>query len=234
MQTNRVISIFGDSILKGVRILSGTMRYGTTDDIGLESIAKRHNLILDNRSRFGCTVQKGELLLNRQLEKGETPAAVLLEYGGNDADFCWAEVAAHPLDEHEPNTPLPVFTETLRRMIRTLRDRGITPVLSTLPPISSERYLDWITRGGLSKENILRWLGDANAIYRCQEKYSLAIERLAAETGCALVDLRSAFLEKRCLLPYLCADGIHPNDAGQRLIHDVLSRAADRIPALLP
>ncbi|MBQ1631321.1 MAG: SGNH/GDSL hydrolase family protein [Clostridia bacterium] len=231
MQKNRVISIFGDSILKGVRMLAGTTRYGTTDDIGLESIAKSHDWILDNRSRFGCTIQKGELLLNRQLEKGETPAAVLLEYGGNDADFRWAEVAARPDDEHEPNTPLPVFVETLRRMIKTLRSRGVKPVLTTLPPISSERYLDWITRDGLSKENILHWLGDANAIYRYQEKYSLAIERLSAETGCYLVDLRSAFLEKRALLPYLCADGIHPNDAGQRLIHEVLSRAADRIPA---
>ncbi len=233
MQKNRVISIFGDSILKGVRMLAGTTRYAATDDIGLESIAKSHDWILDNRSRFGCTVQKGELLLNRKLEKGETPAAVLLEYGGNDADFRWAEVAARPDDEHEPNTPLPVFTETLRRMIGTLRAHGVRPVLYTLPPISAERYLDWITRDGLSKENILRWLGDANAIYRYQEKYSLAIERLAVETGCMLVDLRSAFLEQRALLPYLCADGIHPSDAGQRLICEVLSKAAERLPALI-
>ena len=132
-----------------------------------------------------------------------------------------------------PNTPLPVFTETMRRMIGTLREHGVKPVLSTLPPISSERYLDWITRDGLSKENILTWLSDANAIYRYQEKYSLAIERLAAETGCSLVDLRSAFLEKRALLPYLCADGIHPSDLGQRLIHKVLSEAADALPAFI-
>ena len=66
MQTNRVISVFGDSILKGVRLLSGTTRYGTTDDIGLESIAKQHDWTLQNCSRFGCTIRKGELLLNRQ------------------------------------------------------------------------------------------------------------------------------------------------------------------------
>ena len=230
MQTNRVISIFGDSILKGVRMLAGTTRYGTTNDIDLESIAKQHDWVLDNRSRFGCTIQKGEMLLNRQLEKGEPPAAVLLEYGGNDADFHWNEVSARPFDEHQPNTPLPVFTETLRRMVFTLRAHGVKPVLSTLPPICSERYLDWITRDGLSKENILTWLGDANAIYRYQENYSRAIERLAGELNCFLVDLRSAFLEKRVLLPYLCADGIHPSDAGQKLIHDVLSEAANLLP----
>ena len=229
MQTNRVISVFGDSILKGVRLLSGTTRYGTTDDIGLESIAKQHDWTLQNCSRFGCTIRKGELLLNRQLEKGDAPDAVLLEYGGNDADFRWAEIAERPYDEHQPNTPLPLFIETLRRMIETLRAHRVKPVLTTLPPILSERYLDWITRDGLSKENILLWLGDANAIYRYQEKYSLAIERLAVETGCFLVDLRSAFLEKRCNQHHAVLLGIHPSDAGQRLIHDALSAAAANI-----
>ena len=75
MQKNRVISIFGDSILKGVRMLSGTTRYGTTDDIGLEAICRQHDWVLDNRSRFGCTVTKGDALLSRQLEKNELPAA---------------------------------------------------------------------------------------------------------------------------------------------------------------
>ena len=228
MQKKRVISVFGDSILKGVRMLSGTTRYGTTDDIGLESICRQHDWELDNRSRFGCTITKGEQLLNRQLEKGDAPTAVLLEYGGNDADFRWREIAARPYDEHLPNTPLPQFSETLRRMVNTLRAHGVRPVLSTLPPISSERYLNWITRDGLSTENILTWLGDANAIYRYQENYSRAIERLAAELGCDLVDLRSAFLNQRVLLPYLCEDGIHPSDLGQRLIHDVLAMAADQ------
>ena len=164
--------------------------------------------------------------LNRLLEKNDPPAAVLLEYGGNDADFRWDEVAARPFDEHLPNTPLPVFTETMRRMVESLRAHNVRPVLSTLPPISSERYLNWITRDGLSKESILTWLGDENAIYRYQENYSRAIERLAGELSCTLVDLRSAFLEKRMLLPYLCEDGIHPNDAGQRLIHEVLAEVA--------
>ena len=232
MQTNRVISIFGDSILKGVRMLKGTTRYGTTDDIDLESIARAHDWVLDNRSRFGCTVTKGEQLLNRLLEKNDPPAAVLLEYGGNDADFHWSEVAARPFDEHLPNTPLPVFTETLKRMVETLRLHGVKPVLSTLPPISAERYLDWITRDGLDRERILLWLGDANAIYRYQENYSRAIERLSKELDCYLVDLRSAFLSQRVLLPYLCEDGIHPNDRGQHLIHQVLSDAAAQRPVI--
>ncbi len=230
MQKNHIVSIFGDSIMKGVRMLTDTGRYAATDDIDLESIAKRHNWIIDNRSRFGYTILKGEKLLERHLEKNPSPSAVLLEYGGNDADFNWAEVAERPLEEHVPKTPLPVFIETLSRMIDSLRERMIRPVLSTLPPISADRYLDWITRNGLSKNNILKWLGDANAIYRYQENYSRAIGDLAREKKCYLIDMRGAFLEKRKLLPYLCEDGIHPSELGQRLIHDVLSAAADSYP----
>ena len=88
--------------------------------------------------------------------------------------------------------------------------------------------LEAIDRIGYTDEYQERF-GDANAIYRYQEKYSLAVERLARETDCPLVDLRSAFLEKRSLLPYLCEDGIHPNDAGQKLIHDALAAAAANI-----
>jgi lysophospholipase L1-like esterase len=226
------IAALGDSITKGV-VLNKENNYSILEESFIGLLRERVGIEIDNYGKFGCTISYAHHFVDRHPEEIASAKYTLLEYGGNDADFRWAEVAAHPFDEHEPNTPLPVFTETLRRMIETLRAHHVKPVLSTLPPISSERYLDWITRDGLSKENILLWLGDANAIYRYQEKYSLAIERLAAETGCFLVDLRSAFLEKRALLPYLCADGIHPNDAGQRLIHEVLSNAADTNPALV-
>ena len=72
MQKNRVISIFGDSILKGVRMLAGTTRYGTTDDIGLESIAKSHDWILDNRSRFGCTAETTRTFAGRRSPRVRT------------------------------------------------------------------------------------------------------------------------------------------------------------------
>ncbi len=228
MQTNRVISIFGDSIMKGVQLHRETLRYVRTDGIDLDGIAQAHALVVDNRSRFGCTIEKGEALLMQQLASGLKTSAVLLEYGGNDADFDWAAIAANPDGEHLPRTPLPAFRASLSRMIAALREHGVIPILTTLPPIAPERYLNWITHTGLSKENILHWLGEANTIYRYQEMYSNAIALLAEQTHCLCIDLRQAFLEKRVLLPYLCEDGIHPNDAGQQIIHDALNAAAER------
>ncbi len=218
------ITIIGDSILKGVQLQKETKRYTVEDCLALDSLADQFGLTLENCSRFGYTIDRGGKLVMRQLEKGLPADTVILEYGGNDADFRWDEVSARPLEEHEPNTPLPVFLEQLERLVEQIRNRGIRPVLTTLPPISASRYLSWITRNGLSKENILLWLGDEGAIYRYQERYSNGIKELAEKKTVDLVDLRDAFLAQRQLLPYLCEDGIHPNSAGQKLIHDAFAR----------
>ena len=45
-------------------------------------------------------------------------------------------------------------------MIQTLREKGIEPVLANLHPIDAVKYFDWITKDGLSKEAIMKWLKD--------------------------------------------------------------------------
>ena len=108
-----------------------------------------------------------------------------------------------------------------------VRQGGKSPVVVTLPPIHSERYLSFICREGLSRERILRWLGDVEAISRWQEKYSEMARQIASEEGTGLIDLRSAFLEdRRPLEALLCADGIHPSREGQELIFRVMCQSA--------
>ena len=228
MNRQSKLAIFGDSIMKGVQLKKDTGRYCVEDRLELDALAASYGFTLENRSRFGCTIGRGTELVLRQLENGLVADAVLLEYGGNDADFRWDEVAAAPDAEHDPNTPLPQFITRLGELVDAVRCHGILPVLMTLPPISASRYLDWITRNGLDRAAILHWLGDEGAIYRYQERYSNAIKSLAAQKAVPLIDVRDAFLQRRCLLPYLCEDGIHPNSAGQRLIRDAL---AERLAA---
>lgn len=223
MQRVKRLAIFGDSILKGVQLQQQTRRYCVSDALALEPLGSEYGISIDNRSRFGFTIGRGEQLVLRQLAGGMEADTALIEYGGNDADFHWDEIAKNPDGEHLPNTPLPQFVERLSSLVDRLRAAGVRPVLTTLPPISSTRYLDWITRDGLSRESILQWLGDEGAIYRFQERYSDAIKSLAQEKNVTLIDLRDAFLAQRKLLPFLCEDGIHPNTAGQRLIHDTFA-----------
>lgn len=229
------ISIMGDSILRGVVLNNSTRKYSISNTIGVDSIAQMYSIQVTNLSRFGCTVERGYEYVEKYLQKGNHSDAVMLELGGNDSDFDWREVAARPDDEHSPKTPLSRFTDVYRRLIRLLRDHGISPVISTLPPVCPERYLDWICRDGLDRNAILHWLGDANTIYRYQESYSRAIDELAAENGCARVDLRGAFLANRRIDDLYCEDGIHPNEKGQIIIRNTLiSTLENHKGAILP
>ena len=164
-----------------------------------------------------------------RIEKdSDTPGAaeeyVLMELGGNDCDYDWAEVADAPEQMHECKTPPAVFMETYRRAIRLLRESGRKVILATLPPINSELYLRYLCRDGLNRDNIVRWLGDVEHIYRWQEAYSYMVGQLAREERVPLIDLRGAFLmDGRRPEALLCADGIHPSALGQSLIFDTLS-----------
>lgn len=221
--------ICGDSILRGVVWSPERERYTTTDRIGFADMAEQFALHVENRSRFGYTLEKGTSHLFRTLERGEACDIALLEYGGNDSDFNWAEVAASPTTEHFPQTPLDKYEEIYRKTVKNLRKKGIEPVLCSLVPVCSHRYLNWVSRKGLSKDNILAWLGDENAIYRYQERYSRKVEELAREQNCALIDLRGAFLSVRSMEKLFCEDGIHPNEDGQSLIRNTILHTPARV-----
>ena len=209
------LTIYGDSIMKGVVLESGRYKIGAK----IESFASRMFSRVFNRSRFGSTIDKGVEQLEKDLEKENIPrGVVLLEFGGNDCDFDWQAISDDPDKDRLPKTALSRFKALYRRAIELVRRAGATPVLANLPPISAEKYLAWICRDGLSRENILHWLGDENAIYRYQEMYCRTVEEIAEEENADLVDLRGAFLSDRKLDGYLCEDGIHPNANGQKLI----------------
>ena len=116
-----------------------------------------------------------------------------------------------------------------RRAIRLLRDSGRKVILATLPPVNSERYLRFLCRDGLSRDNIVRWLRDVENITRWQADYSEMARRTAREKDVLCVDLRAAFpREPSELEEYLCEDGIHPSRLGQGLIFRTLARQAEK------
>lgn len=209
----------GDSILRGVVWSSEAGKYTTSKAIGVSDIAQQVEIDIENRSHFGYTIENGAKQLFSRLEKGQACDIALLEFGGNDCDFNWQEVSDAPDAEHLPHIPIDEYERKYRDTIRQLKKRGIISVLCNLVPVCSGRYLSWISRGGLSKSNILSWLGDEHAIYRYQERYSRKVEQIAREEGCPLIDLRGSFLSQRQMEPFFCPDGIHPNEKGQALIH---------------
>lgn len=223
MKTVQTIGVWGDSVMKGVIYDERRGKYALLPENGADRASRKLGLTLFNRSRMGCTVTKGLSLLKKDLQHAQTGCdAALIEFGGNDCDYDWEQVALAPDAEHQPKTPLPQFVASLREMIQLVRQKGMEPVLMTLPPIHAQRYFDFFTRTGLSGENILHWLGDVQHIYRWHERYSLAVSRVAQECGCPLADVRDAFLAERDYGDLLCADGIHPNAKGHALIERAL------------
>ena len=212
------IEVFGDSLLKGIQVNPTNKRYHVDNHIDVEGIEKAHSLRIKNFSKFGCTITKGFSLIESRLKNNEAfCAAIVMNYGGNDCDFNWREIAGKPDEEHLPNTPLDVFVDTYYKTIRLLKDNGIRPVLANLPPLDARRFFDWFCNG-FCKTNVLKWLGGVESIYRWQENYSEAVEKVALETGTLLVDIRGSFLKHGRVRRFLCEDGTHPNTEGQKLI----------------
>lgn len=65
---------------------------------------------------------------------------LLLEYGGNDSDYDWPQIAAAPKEEHFPKTMLSVFERAYGELISLGRSLGMQPVIMTLPPIDAQKY----------------------------------------------------------------------------------------------
>ena len=112
-----------------------------------------------------------------------------------------------------------------RAIIDELRELGKKIVMLNLPPIDEHKYFNWFCRG-LDREKILAWLGGSDEyIYRFHEIYNVRVCNIAADYNIPLIDIRSAFLEKRNYSEYLCGDGIHPNEKGHAIIAETIAAA---------
>ena len=218
MNMQKRVEIFGDSLLKGIQLNPQNLRYHINNHIDVKRIEKTHFLDIRNFARFGCTVTKGLALIEKRL-KGDEPFcdAIVMDFGGNDCDHNWQMVSERPGENHLPHTPFDVFVETYHKIIVRLKENGIRPIVTTLPPLDAQKFFHWFC-SGLDKASVLNWLGDVHLIYRWQERYSRAVEKIAAETNTLLVDLRGAFLKHRSLQRLLCEDGTHPNTEGHQII----------------
>ena len=215
------VALMGDSILKGIQMDPVTERYINKNDMELSTLEAEFDLSISNHSAFGADCHHGQKLLERLCRKNPETELVLMDFGGNDCNHDWAAVAQNPEKAHLPNVPLAEFLEVYRSLIREVRQRGMQPVLMTLPPLVPERFLPWWSRG-LDLSAVERFVGCPSNIYAHQENYSRAVERLSREEGTPLVDLRASFLAYGHLEELMCLDGTHPNSRGQALIHNAL------------
>lgn len=211
------VLVLGDSVLKGIQVDVPAHRYIPKNEMDLPGFEAEFGISIENKSRFGSTSLNGEKLLERFLNKGSHWDAVVMDFGGNESNYNWAEIAADPTGAYTPLVPLEEFPEHYRRLIRLVKNHGMVPILMTLPPLIPQRFFDWWCNG-LDQEAVHQWIGSVSNIYTHQEQYSRVVEQLAMEEHVPLVDVRRAFLEYGNLEELMCVDGTHPNSAGQAVI----------------
>ena len=217
----------GDSIIKGVLVQSEgeRSRYSLADKSIVECCAEKLGGESLNLGKMGCTIEAGERILNRYLDKMSGAQYVLLEYGGNDSDYNWQEIAEAPEKEHFPRTRLEVFEEVYARVICKIKEMGAIPLVLSLPPMDAERYFAFFSQKWEDgfRANVMRWLGGStNTIMSGHELYNLATMRIAQRTGAQWIDVTSGLLKEHNFRAYLCDDGIHPNERGQRMIAEAV------------
>ena len=215
------IAALGDSITKGV-VLSSDNNYTTLDHSFTEIVGQQMGAQIDNYGKFGSTISFGHHLLKQHSQEIAAADYTLLEYGGNDCDFNWRRIADSPADEHQPKTILDAFKEKFCALIERVRALGSVPVIISLPPIDSGYYFSFISRfmNVQQRENVFNWLGgDINVIARWHEMYNRALFEISRVMHTAIIDITTPFDKYQGAMRTLyCADGIHPNAEGHRLI----------------
>lgn len=219
------INVYGDSVLKGIMYDPEKGKYVPGHGTAVEALAKLFGLLINNYSKFGATVDDIRKLIESDLQKGYGCDCAVIELGGNDCDHDWAAISADPYGVHHPKVKPDEYERKLTQLVGFLKSNNITPILTTIPPVDPDRYLDHICHSGLNRENILKWLGGtAQTISHTQELYSAINERVAKNTGCMICDCRTPFLSKRYFSKLMCDDGIHPSKKGQMLITSAFYR----------
>ena len=218
----KTICVFGDSIAKGVVFDAIRGRYSFLKNSFANLFGIKSGVDIDNYAKFGCTITIGEKIVEKHVEELTDYKFTALEFGGNDSDYDWKAISERPDDLHLPKTPVDEFEERYSKIIDKVTESGSQPVIFSLPPLHAQKYFNFLSQG-LNADNILRWLGDVEHIYRWHEMYNLVVVKLAAKKNAPLIDIRKAFLECRNYADLFCDDGIHPNEAGHALISDVVN-----------
>lgn len=219
------IVAFGDSIIKGVIAEDdgngNCTKYRISENNATSICSRKFEMTPYNFGKFGSIVTCGEKIIDKNLHKLSENDIVLIEYGGNDCDKMWMEVAENPEAEHLAKTPLPIFAETYRRIIKKIKETGATIIALTMPPVDTNAYFRHITKQmtPTQKDNVKKWLyDDIGVIALWHEMYNQEIIRIACLENVEIANIYQPFIDMMNYRRLFCCDGIHPNQMGQEII----------------
>ncbi|MBM6616970.1 SGNH/GDSL hydrolase family protein [Bacillus suaedaesalsae] len=211
------ILCFGDSLTRGVSFVNGRLRILKRNypavllDLMKNKNKENEEIQVINKGVFN---DNSNLLIDR-LERDvfhEKPDYVIIEIGGNDCDFSWSEVSENPTKFHEPTVPLDRYIVNLKFIILKIRNEGITPILSTLPPLDPVRYYNRITKSFSTQ--VSHWICKLGGIEYWHSQYNNAVQKVAEELDVMLIDVRKAIKNAGDVNGLISEDGIHLTEKG--------------------
>lgn len=226
---SKLITVFGDSIGKGIMFDGKKIFFGTC---AVDILNCEYDLKIDNKSAYGQSLKR--LLAREEIDKyysnvdtNKSDRIAVLELGGNDADYNWKEVASAPNCEHSSKTTPEEFFSLYKSTIDKLSLYCKKVYVCSLIPIDSARYFKNVISRMVDGNSVLDFFnGDVTTVYRHQEIMNNLVLRSADLKGCEVLDLRYAFLKSMDFSSLMCLDGVHPNLDGQKLIASTARRFA--------
>lgn len=225
------ITVFGDSIGKGFFTEKGKLT--RTKENAVTLFSEYYGVSVENRSMYGQSLSRvwerdlaGKYLA--EIDKTKDNVAVI-ELGGNDADFDWAEVCARPEEDHRPKTEIGRFAERFGEIVDRFIAAGVRLYVCTIVPVSSKKYFANVVRRFGHEDAVMKFFrGDYNTISRHQEMFNNEILMTACGRRVPVIDLRRRFLDTNRFEEMICEDGIHPNKLGQREIFEAVKQSVGR------
>ena len=223
------IICFGDSLTRGVSYVKGRLRILKNNYPAYlqKFMAENHENQEINQAEVvnkGVFNDNSDLLLAR-LEKDvmeESPNYVIIGIGGNDCDFHWKEVAEKPNEEHQAKVPLTRYTNNLKELITKLKSNGITPILTTLPPLDPARYYQTVSKRFGAE--VSQWICKVGGIASWHSMYNRAVKNMAEEMDVFLIDVRNAIKSTGYPKELISDDGIHLTENGYKIMAEEIYR----------
>lgn len=213
--------IFGDSILKGITYSQEDNSYHILRSGRFSDFTKNGINVL-NYSRMGSTINRGLHDVKKHITSDVNDTTVIFGYGGNDCNFDWPSVSAHPEEPHTPMVQEEEFISEYVECIDYCNRHGASVYVTTLVPLDSIKFMNWICQGN-DRDVLLNWLGDVSMLRRWHEYYNSLVINAATQAGVGIVDIRKPFLLSHEFSELISADGIHPTKKGHRIVENIIT-----------
>ena len=200
-----MVVALGDSVTKGVRRDGSVLADQTFVALLERELRKTYADARVINSGIGGNTSSQMLARLDQDVLSHHPQVTLVMTGLNDAEY----IDPGPVLRDEPRVALNVFADTLRQIIRRVRDAGGQVLLLTPNPMTGK--YPYASQGYYKEHDINSAL----------ESYAASIRSVALETHTDLVDVYAAWIHMPDYERFL-PDGVHPNREGHRRIAELI------------